>query len=165
MDAEAYQWLWMLVLLAGLAGLSAAISRHKHRHDGRRHQADRLLQLLHGYGEWVTAQRLVTLFGDEAGVAPLLAEATRLRAASFPELARPMADLLLVHRQLLDFFAAQQALWQRDPDRWIASDHDRRFMTLWRHHHAALHALQQPLRQQLAARRSTALGRRQSRFA
>jgi hypothetical protein len=48
---------------------------------------------------------------------------------------------MAVHNRLLNFLGTQQALWLRDPDRWLESDHDKRFMALWRQHRLVLQAL------------------------
>jgi hypothetical protein len=52
-----------------------------------------------------------------------------------------MAELLAVHNRLINFLSTQQALWLRDPEHWLQSGHDKRFMALWRQHRFALQAL------------------------
>jgi hypothetical protein len=105
-------------------------------------QAEHLLGALQRYSAWVCAQRLAAIFqGEGPEAAAALDEACTIRLAWFPELAGDMAELLAVHNRLISFLGTQQALWLRDPERWVDSDHDKRFMALWRQHRFALEAL------------------------
>jgi hypothetical protein len=74
---------------------------------------------------------------------------------------------MAVHRRLVHFLAAQHALWLRDPQHWLESEHDQRFMALWRQHHFALHALLARLEQVTRVRIHSSLSpaRRQSTYA
>jgi hypothetical protein len=84
--------------------------------------------------------------------------------AWFPELAGDMAELTAVHNRLVNFLHTQQALWQRDPERWLESGHDQRFLALWKQHRLALEALRAKL-QQVTSVRLPPLPRRQSTYA
>jgi hypothetical protein len=142
MDTTTYLAACLLAGLAGVGVLSWLLARHTRRHDLRGLEAQRLLQALQRYSEWVCAQRLAAVFQGEAPeAAAALDEACTIRQAWFPELAGDMAELLGVHNRLLNFLGTQQSLWLRDPERWLASDHDQRFMALWRQHRSALQAL------------------------
>ncbi|MBC5781835.1 hypothetical protein H8N03_02700 [Ramlibacter sp. USB13] len=133
---------WLLLAVAGVAVLSWFLARHRRRHDLRRDQAEQLLQALNRYSEWVCAQRLAAVFqGEGPEAAAALDTACTIRLAWFPELAGDMAELLAVHNRLINFLGTQQALWLRDPEHWLESEHDKRFMALWRQHRYALQAL------------------------
>lgn len=131
-----------LFALIALAALGWLLARYKIRLHLRRSQADKLLWALRRYSAWVHAQRLATVFQGEApDAAAALDEAGAIRRRWFPELAGDMADLVAVHRRLVDFLGAQQALRLRDPGHWLESGHDQRYMALWRLHRRALQAL------------------------
>jgi hypothetical protein len=132
----------LLAALLGVAVLSWALARYKRRHDLRRIQAHHLLQALQRYSEWVCAQRLAALFaGEGPEAAAALDEAVTIRLAWFPELAGDMAELMAVHNRLINFLSNQQQLWLRDPEHWLESEHDKRFLALWKQHRFALQAL------------------------
>ena len=133
---------WLLVALAGVATLSWFLARRSKRHDLRCIQAEHLLRALQRYSEWVCAQRLAAVFqGEGPEAAAALDAACTIRLAWFPELAGDMAELLAVHNRLINFLSTQQQLWLRDPEHWLESEHDKRFMALWRQHRNALQAL------------------------
>ena len=166
MNSTTYYAAWTLVALGLIAWLSAAITRVKRRSDSRRDQALCLIGSLQRYSEWVVGQRLVALFqGEDAAAAAALDEACLLRRKWFPELASEMTELLAVHDRLLEFLAAQQALWLRDPSHWLASHHDKRYMALWRQHHDALRVLQGRLHNVASLRRRRRAPRCETSFA
>jgi hypothetical protein len=165
MNPAVYHLLWLLVALGAIAALSAAITRQKRHHDERRRQALQLAQALQRYSDWVLTQRLMALFqGENAAARAALDEACTLRLAWFPELAADMAELLAVHNRLIAFLTAQRGLWLRDPENWLASEHDKHFMMLWREHRFTVQALLAKL-QQLARMREAARPARQSTYA
>lgn len=138
----------LLLALAGVCALSWLLARHQRRHDLRRIQAERLLRSLQRYSDWVSAQRLAAVFqGEGKEAAAALDAACTLRLAWFPELAGDMAELLAVHNRLINFLSNQQTLWLRDPEHWLESEHDKRFMALWRQHRFALEVLEAKLEQ------------------
>ena len=142
MDPTTYLAAWLLLALVGVGILSWSLARYRRRHELRRDQAGQLLQALDRYSRWVRTQRLATVFeGEGPEAAAALDTACTIRLAWFPELAGDMAELLAVHNRLLHFLGTQQALWLRDPEHWLASEHDKRFMALWRHHGFALRAV------------------------
>jgi hypothetical protein len=142
MDTTLYLALWLLALLLAIGILSWVLARSKGRSDLRRIQAQRLLEVLQRYSEWVCAQRLAAVFqGEPPEAAEALDEACTIRMAWFPELAGDMAQLVAVHNRIINFLGTQQTLWLRDPEHWLESDHDKRFMALWRQHRFALQAL------------------------
>jgi hypothetical protein len=152
-------------VLALIAGISAAITHHKRREDERRRQAVQLAQALQRYSDWVMSQRLVALFHGQTPVAAAaLREACTERLPWFPELAGDMAELVAVHDRLIAFLTAQRQLWLRDPEHWLASEHDKHFMALWREHRFTLQALRAKL-QQVARVREAAHPGRQSTYA
>ena len=153
MDTTTYLAACLLAGLAAVGVLSWLLARHQRSQDLRGMQAQRLLQALQRYSEWVCAQRLAAVFhGEGPEAAAALDEACMIRRAWFPELAGDMAELMAVHNRLLNFLGLQQALWLRDPERWLASDHDKRFMALWRQHRFALQALLAKLEQAASVR-------------
>jgi len=138
---------WLLVVLA-VGVLSWYLARHQRRQDLRRTQAEALLRALNRYSEWLCAQRMAAVFqGEGPEAAAALDTACTIRLRWFPELAGDMAELLGVHNRLINFLGTQQALWLRDPERWLESEHDQRFMALWRQHRFALQALLAKLEQ------------------
>jgi hypothetical protein len=165
MEATLYLALCLAIGLALIAVFSAALARHKRQQDLRTTQALQLTKALERYSEWVRAQRLVAVFqGESAEAAAALDEACTVRLACFPELSGDMAELLAVHNRITNFLATQQALWLRDPEHWLDSDHDARFMALWRQHQYALQALHAKL-QQLTSTRLPARPQRESTYA
>ena len=133
---------WLLLAVAAAGVLSWFLTRHRRREDLRREQAERLLGALGRYSDWVRAQRLAAVFqGEGAEAAAALDTACTIRLGWFPELAGDMAELLAVHNRLINFLSTQQQLWLRDPEHWLESEHDKRFMALWRQHRFALDAL------------------------
>ena len=156
MDATTYLAAWILAALVAIGFLSWLLARYTRRQHMRRQQAQRLLQALQRYSEWLCAQRLAAVFqGEGADAAAALDDACTIRLAWFPELAGDMAELLAVHNRILNFLAAQQALWLRDPEHWLESEHDRRFVALWRQHRFALQALLARLEQATSVRIAT----------
>jgi hypothetical protein len=166
MDTTTYLAAWLVAALLAIAGLSWVLARHKRRDDLRRRQARRLLQALQRYSSWVCAQRLAAVFqGEGADAAAALDEACTVRLAWFPELAGDMAEVLAIHNRILHFLGAQQQLWLRDPERWLESDHDKRFMALWRQHRFAVEALLAKLEQAASVRIEPTAPRRESTYA
>lgn len=166
MATTIYLVTWLLAALLAIGALSWVLARSRRRHELRRHQARQLLQALQRYSSWVCAQRLAAVFqGEGAEAAAALDEACTLRLAWFPELAGDMAELLAVHNRLINFLSTQQALWLRDPEHWLESEHDRRFMALWKQHRFALQALLARLEQVSSVRIQTSAPRRQSTYA
>ena len=167
MDATTYLAAWLLAALVAIGFLSWLLARHGRRQDVRRQQARRLLQALQRYSDWICAQRLAAVFqGEGEDAAAALDEACTIRLAWFPELAGDMAELLAVHNRILNFLATQQALWLRDPEHWLESDHDKRFLALWRQHRFALQALLSKLEQATSIRiETTPAPQRQSTYA
>jgi hypothetical protein len=168
MDNTTYLAACLFAALLIIAGLSWGLARYRRRDDLRRAQAQQLLQALQRYSEWVCAQRLAAVFqGEGPEAAAALDQACTIRLAWFPELAGDMAELLAVHNRLINFLGTQQALWLRDPEHWLESDHDKRFMALWRQHRFALQALLEKL-EEVASVRIQAAGagpRRESTYA
>ena len=101
--------------------------------------------------------------GPEAAAA--LDEACTIRMAWFPELAGEMAELLAVHNRMVNFLGTQQALWLRDPEHWLESEHDKRFLALWRQHRFTLQALLAKLEQATSARIQLPAPERRSTYA
>ena len=165
MNTTTYLAAWILAALAVVGVMSLLLTRYKRQYDLRAIEARRLLQALQRYSDWVGTQRLAAVFqgeGPEAEAA--LDEACTIRMASFPELAGDMAELMAVHNRLIIFLSTQQALWLRDPENWLDSGHDKRFLALWRQHQYALRALHAKL-QQVTSVRIDAAPRRQSTYA
>lgn len=153
MDPTTYLAACLLAALLGVAILSWLLARYKRRHDLRRIQADRMLRALQRYSDWVCAQRLAAVFqGEGPDAAAALDEACTIRLAWFPELAGDMAELMATHNRILHFLSTQQALWLRDPEHWLESEHDKRFVALWRQHRFALGALLARLEQVTSVR-------------
>jgi len=166
MDSTLYLVLSLVALLVAIGILSWVLARHKGRDDLRRLQAQQLLQALQRYSEWVCAQRLAAVFqGEPPEAAEALDEACTIRMAWFPELAGDMAQVVAVHNRIINFLGTQQALWLRDPEHWLESDHDKRFMALWRQHRYALQALLARLEQATSVKIQPAAPRRESTYA
>lgn len=153
MDSKTYLAAWLFAALLVIGLLSAVLARYKRRHDLRRIQAHQMTTALQRYSDWVCAQRLAPVFqGEGPEAAEALDQACTIRMAWFPELAGDMAELMGVHNRLVNFLATQQSLWLRDPENWLESEHDKRFLALWRQHRYALQALYRKLQQVTSVR-------------
>ena len=153
MDNTTYLAACLLVALLAIGVLSWLLARYRRRSDLRRGQAQQLLQALQRYSDWVCAQRLAAVFqGEGPEAAAALDRACTIRQSWFPELSGDMAELLAVHNRLINFLGTQQALWLRDPEHWLESEHDKRFMALWYQHRSALQALLGKLEQAASVR-------------
>ena len=142
MEFTLYLAAWLLAFLGVIAALSWALARYKRRHDLRMIQGQLLVESLQRYSQWVCAQRLAAGFqGEGPEAAEALDPACTIRLAWFPELAGEMAEVLAIHNRIVNFLSNQQTLWLRDPEHWLESDHDKRFLALWRQHRFALEAL------------------------
>ncbi len=142
-----YFSLWLVAALIAVALASATIARSLRLREVRRLKALELLDALERYSEWVAGQRRATFFEGEGaeGETPL-EEARHIKQGWFPELAGDMVEIMVVHNRLVDFLWNQQLLRLRDPERWMESDHDGRFLELWRQHRYALEDVQLKLR-------------------
>lgn len=141
-----YHASWIAVALALIAGASAWLSRRWRLRETRRQAAEAALDALARYSEWLAAQRHGQFTGDRTDASAPLPRVRALQQASFPELAPVLVQLLELHARLLDFLWRQQLLQVRDPEGWLESDHDGRFMVLWREHRTLVHALAETLR-------------------
>lgn len=142
-----YHALWIATALGGIAIASALIARHLQLRAIRREQAELALEGLARYCEWLAAQRRNASFdGDRPPGRPPLMDVLRAQQVAFPEVANGVAALLALHARILDFLWRQQMLRQRDPEAWLDSDHDQRFMELWNEHREAVHGLADHLR-------------------
>ena len=166
MDSTLYMALWLAAVLLAIGFLSWLLARSRGRQDLRRLQAQHLLHALQRYSHWICSQRLAAVFhGEPPEAAEALDEACTIRMAWFPELAGDMAQVVAVHNRIINFLGTQQALWLRDPEHWLESDHDKRFMALWRQHRFALQALQATLEQAASVKIETVASRRESTYA
>lgn len=166
MSSTTYLAACLLGALVAIGLLSWALAHYRRRHDLRLIRAEQMLQGLQRYSGWVSAQRMAAVFqGEGPEAAAALDEACTIRRAWFPELAGEMAELLAVHNRLINFLGTQQALWLRDPEHWLESEHDKRFMALWRQHRFALQALQSRLEQVASVRIQPAATSRESTYA
>lgn len=142
-----YFSLWLVAALIAVALVSATIARKLRLREVRRMKALELLDALDRYSEWVAGQRRATFFQGEGEMAETpLDEARHIKQGWFPELAGDMVEILVVHNRLVDFLWNQQLLRFKDPERWMESDHDSRFLELWRQHRYALDGVQLKLR-------------------
>ena len=142
-----YFSLWLVAALIAIALVSATIARSLRRREVRRLKALELLDALDRYSEWVAAQRRSTFFqGDGEEASTPLEEARHIKQGWFPELAGDMVEILIVHNRMVDFLWQQQLLRLKDPERWLESDHDSRFLELWRQHRYAIDGVQIKLR-------------------
>jgi hypothetical protein len=142
-----YFSLWLVAALIAVALVSATIARGLRLREVRRLKALELLDALDRYSEWVAAQRRTTFFQGEGEEAETpLEEARHIKQGWFPELAGDMVEILIVHSRLVDFLWNQQLLRLKDPERWLESDHDSRFLALWRQHRYAVEGVQIKLR-------------------
>jgi hypothetical protein len=146
MSALQYHSLWMGLALALIAVASAVLAWRARVRDARRLHAEEALDLLARYSLWLAAWRRLPGFDGEGQQGLALARLRDLQQASFPELAEAMAQLLEMHGRILDFLWRQELLRLRDPEAWLESDHDARFMGLWRQHRESVHAIADRLR-------------------
>ena len=142
-----YHALWIAIALSGIAMASALITHRLRMRELRRLQAEQALEALARYCEWLAGQRRAPVFqGELPPERSPLVQLCALQQAAFPELGRPTVALLLVHARMLDFLWRQQGLRDGDTEAWLESDHDARFLALWREHGAAVHELAVRLR-------------------
>lgn len=147
MSTATYFALWLLAALCAIGVLTFFIVRQVRVHALRREQGQRMLDALTRYCEWIAQQQRAQQFdGESAEAARALDEACAIRRACFPDLAGDMAELLAVHSRLMHFLERQQALRLRDAEAWLESDHDHRFLTLWRQQALAIRTMQEKLR-------------------
>jgi len=149
MSGLLYHATWIAVALAVIAGASAWLSRRRLLRDLRRQHGEDALEGLAAYAEWLAAQRRSGAFvGDRTDATAPLQRVRIAQQAAFPELAPALVQLLELHARLLDFLWRQQVLRTRDPEAWLESDHDGRFMALWREHRGVVHGIAERLRAQ-----------------
>ena len=114
---------------------------------GLRPTPDRVRETLFNWlGQDLSGWRCLDAF---AGSGALGFEAASRGAAEAVLLERDPALVALLesHGRFIEFLWSQQALRLRDPEAWLDSDHDKRFMVLWRDHRGAVHALADRLRE------------------
>lgn len=141
-----YHASWIAAALALIAAASGWLSFQWRRRETRRARAQQALDALARYAEWLAAQRHALFNGDRTDPMAPLAQLRMALQASFPELSPTLVQLLELHARLVDFLWRQQLLQLRDPEGWLESDHDRRFMALWREHREVVHAVAETLR-------------------
>lgn len=161
MSSIVYFSLWLVAALIAIALVSATIARGLRLREVRRLKALELLAALDRYSQWVAAQRCASFFQGEGEHADTpLEEARQIERGWFPELAGDMVEILIVHNRLLDFLWNQQLLRLQDPERWLESDHDSRFLELWRQHRHAIEGVRLKLRSPANVREPEQDGRR-----
>lgn len=134
MSSLAYYLLWLAGGLVVIAIISALITRHLKRRVMRRLKVGEVMDALMRYSEWVEGQRALPFNGNLQEGASALRELRALGQQWFPELGAQAAQLGAVHARLVEFLTAQQALRLQDPEAWLESDHEARFMEQWREH-------------------------------
>lgn len=135
MSNLSYYLLWLAGGLLAIAIISAGITRHLRLQLLRRLKAAQALDALARYSDWVAAQGRTAFFqGDAREEDAPLQEVRRINRQWFPELSAETAEIFAVHARLIDFLWTQQMLRVSDPEAWLESDHERRFMELWRLH-------------------------------
>lgn len=147
MSNFAYYLLWLAAGLVIIAVISAMIARHLRIRVLRRVKAAELADALNCYSEWVAAQGRCAFF--QGGTPESECALQVLRAGGqqwFPELSTQAQEILAVHGRVVDFLRDQQVLRLHDPEAWLESDHDARFMELWRQHLWAVHVMLERLK-------------------
>ena len=143
MSTFAYYAAWLLVGLLLTALVSAFLTRTMRR----REQALLLAEALARHSVWVAAQRSRTeldLRREDADSA--LQQASAVQSRWFPRLAPELGDVMAIDQRIEGFLITQHRLRIEDPEAWLESDHDERFMALWRDYLAALDRLNEKLR-------------------
>jgi hypothetical protein len=142
-----YYLLWLAGGLVIIAIASALIAQRLRRGVMRRLKSAELFDALGRYSEWVAAQRRNLLFqGDVQEDASCLDEVRAIVQQWFPELAPASAQVFAVHARLVQFLSTQQALRLQDPEAWLESDHDVRFLEQWRMLDVAVERMAQELK-------------------
>jgi len=142
-----YYLLWLAGGLVAIAIASAFITQRLRRGVMRRLKSVELLDALGRYSEWVAAQRRNLLFqGDVQEYASSLNEVRAIVGQWFPQLAPAASQVFSVHSRLVQFLSAQQALRLQDPEAWLESDHDVRFLEQWRLLDVAVERMAQELK-------------------
>jgi hypothetical protein len=136
--AAGYYLLWLAAGLAVSAAVSAALTAHLRLRELRRFQAAQLRSALAQYSQWIHSQRHAAFFDADiqaVGTA-FVRELCMLQQHCFAELAGQAHEILVIHEGLIAFMQAQDVLRRQDAEGWLESDHDARFMELWRQHQA-----------------------------
>ena len=142
-----YYLAWLAAGLALIAIASAVIARHLRLRAERRVKAAELLDAMARYSGWVAAQRRTAFFqGDAQDKDSALQEVRAVQQQWFPDLSEQAAQLFDAHAALIDFLWTQQMLRLKDAEAWLESDHDTRFMELWRLHRLAVHVISEQLK-------------------
>lgn len=141
MAHTAYYLAWLAAGLALIAVASAAIAQHLRLRALRRIKASQLLDSLATYTDWIAGQGRAAFFegATQEGESPLQ-DVRNIQHEWFPELSEETTRLFEVHARLIDFLWAQQVLRLRDAEAWFESDHEVRFIELWREHRQAAQA-------------------------
>jgi hypothetical protein len=142
LSAPGYYLLWLAIGLAASAALSSALAAHLRLREARRFQALQLREALAQYSQWIFSQRHAAFFDADiqgAGTG-LVRELCMLQQHCFPELAPQAREILAVHEGLIAFMQTQDSLRRQDAEAWLESDHDARFMELWRQHQSVTHS-------------------------
>jgi len=141
-----YYLAWLAAGLVATAIASAVIARHLRMRVLRRANGLELAEALVRFSAWVASQRRAVFFqGDVQDGDAALQEVYSIQQQWFPELSGEAAQLAEVHERLIDFLRAQQMLRQKDAEAWLDSDHDERFMELWRLHRHVVQSLREKL--------------------
>ncbi len=106
-----------------------------------------LLLALDRHCAWLVAQRhLMTEPLNSQPHSSALEEISALQRQCFPELRAQVEPLFALHARMIEFLVSQQALRLEDPEAWLNSNHDTRFMALLRQHFGAVQLLTVKLR-------------------
>jgi hypothetical protein len=128
------------VVLIGV--LSSAFARQSNRRVQRRMNGAALLLALDRHCAWLVAQRQAMAEPQNSQPhSSALEEIRALQRQCFPELRAQVQPLLDLHARMIDFLVSQHALRLRDPEAWLKSNHDTRFMALLRQHFGAVQLL------------------------
>lgn len=136
---------WLAAGLAIIAIASAAIARRLRLRLLRREKAMQLLDSLATYTEWIAMQGRAAYFQGAADVDSPLQSMRNIQFEWFPELSEETTRVFEWHARLIDFLWAQQMLRLSDGEAWLESDHDERFLQLWRAHREAVEAMAETL--------------------
>lgn len=146
MSNLAYYTVWLVAGLGVIAIISALITRHLRQRVARRLMAIEAVHALDRYSEWVAAQRRSAFVQAEADEANAPLGALRAMGRQMPDLSPATEELFAVYGRLSTFLSSQQALRLHDPEAWLDSDHDAKFIEFWRQHLAAANGLEEKLR-------------------
>ncbi len=136
-----YYLTWLAAGLVIIAVISGVLAWQTRRRVVRRLETIRMKDTLGAYSEWLSAQRRTAFFQGEPSGQASLHHIAAVTQQFIPELQADVQVLGAVHQRMVEFLQTQQDLRIADPEAWLESGHDTRFLELWHQHLMAVQTL------------------------